>query len=116
MKNLKLEDMFRGWFVGDFQPTAFNTDACEVAIKQYKKGDYESAHYHKIATEITVILSGEVKMNAQHWKSGDILVIEPGEKTDFQALADTVTIVVKVPGAKQDKYICQPIEFQSADD
>ena len=24
MKKFRFEDMFRGWFVGDFEPTAFN--------------------------------------------------------------------------------------------
>jgi hypothetical protein len=31
--------MFKGWFVGDFTPTAFKTDACEVAVKTYKAGE-----------------------------------------------------------------------------
>lgn len=75
MKVAKLEDMVKGWFVGNFDPT----NDVEVAVKEYKKGDYEEKHYHKIATEITVI----VKMNTQK-------VIEPNE-----ALEDTV---VKFPG------------------
>ena len=55
--------MVKGWFVGRFTPTVLSTNDVEVAVKHYKKGDYESAHYHKIATEVTVIISGRVKMN-----------------------------------------------------
>jgi len=101
----KLDDMFKGWFVGDFDPSVFKTRACEVGIKEYKKGDTEAAHYHKIATEITVIQSGKVVMCNQTYSTGDIVVIPPGKETAFEALEDTVTVVVKVPGAVDDKYL-----------
>jgi quercetin dioxygenase-like cupin family protein len=105
MKTAKLGDMVKGWFVGGFLPTALNTDSCEVGIKSYKGGEKEPAHYHKIATEITVLLSGSVIMRDQVWNAGDIIVLEPGDVTAFQALTDAVTVVVKVPGALNDKYV-----------
>lgn len=107
MKHANLKDMVKGWFVGGFNPTAFSTDACEVAVKSYKAGDKESAHYHKVATEITVILSGRVRMANKEWSQGDIVVLEPGEVTDFEALTDAVNVVVKTPGALNDKYIVE---------
>ena len=58
MEKVDYKDMIKGWFVGGFNPTALQTEACEVAVKYYKEGDYESAHYHKISTEVTMILSG----------------------------------------------------------
>jgi quercetin dioxygenase-like cupin family protein len=105
MQKFRLDDMTRGWFVGKFAPTALNTDAAEVAVKSYRAGEYEASHHHKIATEITLILSGEVEMNQIKHSGGDILVIAPGESTDFRALTDVVTVVVKVPGASDDKYL-----------
>jgi hypothetical protein len=33
MNHARYEDMIKGWFVGGFNPTAFNTAACEVAVK-----------------------------------------------------------------------------------
>ena len=105
MKTAKLADMFKGWFVGNFEPTIYRTNDVEVAIKEYSAGDYEEAHYHKIATEITVIQSGRVKMFDKIFNSGDIIVVEPNDATDFTALEDTVTIVVKIPGANNDKYL-----------
>ena len=105
MKVAKLEDMFKGWFVGNFDPTLIKTNDVEVAVKIYKKGDCEEEHYHKIATEITVIVSGRVKMNNVEYSKGDIIVIEPNETTDFEALEDVVNTVVKFPGANNDKYI-----------
>lgn len=105
MKHYRLEDMTKGWFVGAFEPTALHTQDCEVAVKKYRKGDRESAHYHRIATEITVILSGRVRMAGAEWQAGDIISLSPGETSDFEALEDAITVVVKHPGALNDKYI-----------
>jgi quercetin dioxygenase-like cupin family protein len=105
MKNYNLDEMFKGWFVGNFSPSVAKTNNCEVAVKRYSKGDYEPAHYHKIATEITLILEGKVRMAGREWSAGDIIEIEPGEITDFEALTDVRNVVVKIPGVENDKYI-----------
>jgi quercetin dioxygenase-like cupin family protein len=105
MKVFHLRDMVKGWFVGNFKPSALLTQEVEVAVKKYKAGEYEPAHYHKIATEITVITDGEVRMNGVNYSSGDIILIEPNQATDFLAITDVITTVVKFPGAKSDKYI-----------
>jgi quercetin dioxygenase-like cupin family protein len=105
MKTANLKDMLKGWFVGGFEPVAFSTESCEVGVKHYQAGDREVAHYHKIATEITLLLSGSVSMRDRVWAAGDIIVLEPGDITAFEALTDAVTVVVKVPGALNDKYV-----------
>lgn len=105
MKTAHLDDMFKGWFVGNFTPTALSTEACEVAVKRYMAGEKESAHFHKIATEVTLVLSGQVRMAGKEWGPGDIVVLYPGEVTDFEALTDAVNVVVKTPGAINDKYL-----------
>jgi len=105
MDKANIEDFFRGWFVGGFEPTLFNTTDVEVAIQTFKKGDVEASHCHKIATEITVISEGKAKMKGLILTKGDIVKIAPGEYTDFEALEDTTTVVVKVPGALNDKYL-----------
>jgi quercetin dioxygenase-like cupin family protein len=106
MKKLDIKNMIKGWFIGNITPTAFSTNNCEVAYKTYKAGDYDSKHYHKIATEITVIIKGKVLMNGTEYNTDDVIVIEPLEATDFKVIEDTQTIVVKVPGANNDKYLC----------
>ena len=107
MKSAKLSDMVKGWFIGNFSPSLCRTNDCEVAVKSYSAGDYEEKHYHKIATEFTVIISGRVKMFGREFTEGDIVVVEPGDATDFTALSDSVNVVVKIPGANNDKYISQ---------
>lgn len=108
MKVFQLGDMVKGWFVGNFNPTVLSTNDVEVAVKKYKAGDYESSHYHKVATEITVITDGQVKMNGVTYGSGSIIVIEPNQATDFLALTDVTTTVVKYPGTNDDKYLGSP--------
>ncbi|NBU82763.1 MAG: hypothetical protein EBS55_14065 [Flavobacteriaceae bacterium] len=105
MKINKLNEMFRGWLVGNFEPSLYKTDDVEVAVKRYNAGDKEEKHYHKVATEITVVVSGMVLMNGVTYSSGDIITIQPGEATDFEALSDSITTVVKLPCVKDDKYI-----------
>lgn len=104
MKLANIKDFFKGWFVGNFNPSLFKTNDVEVALKRYSVGDYESSHYHKVATEITLIVSGTVEMNGKRYIADDIIVIEPMDKTDFKCLTNVVTVVVKIPGANDDKY------------
>jgi quercetin dioxygenase-like cupin family protein len=106
MKTENLSNMKGGWFVGNFDPSLLKTNDCEVAVKSYKKGDYEESHYHKIATEYTAIITGRVKMNGVEYGAGDIIVMEPNESTDFESIEDgTTNVVVKIPGANDDKYL-----------
>ena len=100
--------MVKGWFIGNFEPTLIRTNDVEVAVKEYRKGDQEGRHHHKISTEITVIASGRVRMNGVEYVKGDIIVIEPNQSADFEVLEDTITTVVKYPGANNDKYLGDP--------
>ena len=104
MKHARLDQMTGGWFVGSFQPTALHTEACEVAVKKHKAGDKDEAHYHKIATEVTLVLSGRVRMAGAEYVENDIIVLEPGDASSFEALTDAVLIVVKEPSARDDKF------------
>ena len=108
MKHDRLEAMFKGWFVGDFAPVALSSPHCEVAIKHYTAGDHEASHYHAVATELTAIVSGRAHMMGREWGPGDIITVEPGEATDFTALTDVVTVVVKTPSVPDDKFVVEP--------
>ncbi|WP_456310197.1 hypothetical protein [Serratia proteamaculans] len=107
MNSYQLDDMVRGWFVGAFTPSLFSTNEVEVAVQHFKAGDVEKKHFHKIATEITVIVSGKARMNGIEYAAGSIIKISPGESTNFEAIEDTVTTVVKLPGALNDKYLVE---------
>ena len=55
MRTFSLDDMVKGWFVGTFTPVAMPADAVEVAMKYYAKGDAETLHHHKLASECSVV-------------------------------------------------------------
>lgn len=104
MKTARLEDMVKGWIVGDFSPSMLRSKDCEVAVKHYKAGDREDLHHHRVAVELTAIIAGEVRMCGKIWGPGDIILLDPGEATDFEAITDTVNVVVKLPSVMGDKY------------
>jgi quercetin dioxygenase-like cupin family protein len=104
MKLHKESELKKGWFVGDFCPTCLSTQVAEVALKRYSAGDQEGWHHHKIATEITFVVEGELEMNGSRYKKGDIVIVEPGESTNFRAITDSINVVVKIPSVKGDKY------------
>lgn len=107
MEVFNIKDMVKGWFVGDFTPTVLKTDLFEVGYKEYKQGDFEKKHYHLKAIELTLIARGRVRMFDKTFTDGDIIQINPGEVTSFEALEDTLTIVVKAPSVKNDKYFSE---------
>jgi hypothetical protein len=100
----RLEDMVRGWFVGDFEPTVYRTSDVEVAVKTYAAGDSEQRHVHKIATELTAVISGRVRMDGVELGAGDIAELRPGQPSDFLALTDAAVVAVKLPAVAGDKY------------
>lgn len=104
MIHRRLDEMLGGWFVGDFEPTCLRTRDCEVACKRYGAGAAEAAHVHRVATEVTLVASGRVRMNGRVFGEGDVIVLEPGEAADFTALEPTTTVVVKLPSVAGDKY------------
>ena len=108
MNHFYLKDMVKGWFVGNFSPTAFESSACEVSLKIYNAGEKEPLHHHKISTEITLVITGTIKMADKIWNAGDIIVLNPGEATDFEAITQSTNIVVKIPSSKNDKYLGKP--------
>jgi quercetin dioxygenase-like cupin family protein len=104
MKHARLSDMTGGWFIGDFAPALIASRDVEVAVKHYRAGDREPEHHHRLATETTAIISGAVTMAGRRWEAGDLILLEPGEATAFEALTDAVTVVVKRPSIPGDKY------------
>lgn len=105
LQRYNLNAFTKGWFVGNFSPTLIQSDAVEVAVKHYKAGEAEQSHYHKVATELTLVVSGRVRMSGEEVGPGEIIRIEPGQATDFVPLTDATTVVVKMPCVRGDKYM-----------
>lgn len=105
MRFAKLDNMVRGWMVGKFTPNLYEKDY-EIGFKYYKLGDYEKAHKHELSEEVTVILFGEVEMNGDRYKEGDVVVQERGEYTDFRCVSErAITAIYRPDGSfPSDKY------------
>jgi hypothetical protein len=93
-----------GWFIGDFDPSVFKTDAFEVSYKKHYKNENWPRHHHKISTEINFLIRGKMTINDVTVVAGEIFLIEKNESVKPIFLEDCELIVVKVPGAKNDKY------------
>ena len=105
MKIDKLVDMRLGWFIGNFTPSVHKSEHFEVSVKYFKSGDTEPRHYQKTATEITVIISGEARIDGLYLKQGDIVTIEANESADFEALSDVSLVAIKFPSIPSDKVL-----------
>lgn len=105
MKRYRFEQMKGGWFVGNFEPTAFKTDGAEVCWKYHPKGERWPAHYHAVATEINLLVKGSMRLNGELFGEGEIFVVEPGEVAEPEFLADCHLVVVKVPSLPDDKFV-----------
>jgi len=97
MKILNIEDMVGGWFVGDFEPTAYKTKDFEVSYKLHPKGQEWDIHYHTDVTEINYVIRGNMVLQGKTLKTGDIFILEPYEIADPNFLEDTEIICVKTP-------------------
>lgn len=81
------------------------TEDFEVAVKTLSAGATEPAHYQRVATEITMLVSGKCELAGVRMVPGDILELEPGEIADFVALEDTVLMCIKFPSIPNDKAL-----------
>ena len=104
MKKYRIEDFHRGWFIGNFEPSLLKTDQFEVSLLRHSKGEKWASHYHAIATEYNVLITGMMKINGETLTDGDVFVFEPGDIADPEFLEDCVLVCVKTPSIPGDKY------------
>lgn len=105
MKIFKISDMKGGWFIGNFNPTAYETDEFEVCYKTHKKGEEWDTHYHKIATEINYLIKGKILIQDTLLTSGDIFIMHPYEVANPVFLEDCELVIVKTPSVTDDKIV-----------
>lgn len=93
-----------GWFIGNFEPTAYKTDLFEVCYKLHRKGEIWPKHHHKFADEINFLMRGSMQIGNITINYGQVFIIEKNESVKPIFLEDCELIVVKVPCVKNDKY------------
>ena len=77
MKKQNLNEMWRGWFIGNFEPSILKTENFEVGLLSHKKGEIWPQHYHAVATEYNLLVSGSMticgELVSQRGKNGATL-------------------------------------------
>ena len=105
MNSYKLEEFFKGWVIGDFNPSLFKNSDFEVAVKFFEKGEIELAHKQLIATEITIVVEGVIKLGEGTYSRGDIIEIQPNEVAAFESLTRSSLVCIKFPSIPNDKVV-----------
>ena len=105
MERSHLSQFKNGWFIGDFSPTLTRTNQFEACVKNFSQGEVELAHFQKIATEITVVLTGSVRMGEHTLEEDDNLIVFKNEICDFEALTDCKVLGIKFPSLPNDKVL-----------
>ena len=105
MKIYKIDEMVRGWFIGDFEPSVLRTKDFEVGVLEHKKGEHWPAHYHEFSNEYNLLLKGKMTIQETELVQGDIFVIEKNEIANPFFLEDCTVLVVKTPSIPGDKII-----------
>ena len=100
-----METMMGGWFIGNFEPSAYKTDQFEVCYKHHLKGEKWETHYHKEGTEINDLVNGKMIIQNKELNTGDIFILKPYEIADPIFIEDCTVLIVKTPSVSGDKYI-----------
>jgi len=105
LKKLRLSDSGdRGWFVGDFDRAVVRTRDFEVCYQTDSQTYNVQDHYHKVITEVQLVVRGRMVINGEEFGVGDICVLEPGEEYRSYYLEPTDVVTVKFPSLPNDKY------------
>jgi len=105
MKVGNVSDTHRGWVIGDFEPSLLRTKDFEVGILKHPKGEKWPAHYHKIATEYNILISGTMRLCDVELFPGNTFILEPNEIADPIFHEDCLIVCIKVPSNTSDKYL-----------
>ena len=106
MKKLKLSDSgARGWFIGDFPEAVVRIKDFEVCYQTNSQDYPTDDHYHKVITEIQLVIRGCLVVNGEEFHAGEICVLEPGEEYRSYYLEPTDVVAVKFPSVPDDKYL-----------
>ena len=105
MERHRIENFSKGWVVGNFSPSLHLNSNFEVGFKTFKAGDTEQAHYQIVATEITIVTSGTIRIGNTTFETGDIIVIHPSEVAGFESITDSSLVCIKFPSVPSDKVL-----------
>lgn len=98
----KINDFTRGWLVGKFSPSLFESDV-EIGIHFHPKGTESDLHFHRLSSEYNVVLSGQAKVNGKTYVKGDIFTIKPYTVNEVEYVTDCEFLVIRDQSNPSDK-------------
>ena len=104
MEVYNIGDFWRGWIIGDFEPSLLRTKDFEVGMVTHKKGENWPRHVHREADEYNLLVSGKMEINGTSLSTGAVFVIEKNEVSKPEFLEDCKVVVIKVPSVIGDKH------------
>lgn len=105
IEKYNIKDMFRGWFIGNFEPSVYKTNNFEVGYLLHKKGEMWDVHYHEYTTEINLLIEGKMILNNIEINKNEIFIINKNNIAAPIFLEDCYIICIKVPSIIGDKII-----------
>ncbi len=104
-KIFKIEDMFRGWFIGNFEPSVYKNCTFEVGYLYHKKNELWDTHYHNNIIEVNLLIEGKMILNDIEINKNEIFIIDRKEIACPIFLEDCRIICIKIPSILCDKII-----------
>jgi len=105
MEIFDIKNMFRGWFLGDFEPSVYKTKDFEVGYLSHSKGEIWPTHYHEKVLEINLLIKGRIKFGDVIIEPGHIFIFKPFEISEPEFLEDCELVCIKTPSIPNDKVI-----------
>jgi hypothetical protein len=91
--------------IGDFEPSFLRRKTYEVAKMSHIKGERHDFHVHEYATEINLLLEGELDINGHTILPGCVFILSPGYIACPLFRKDCKLICVKTPSIPTDKIL-----------
>jgi dTDP-glucose pyrophosphorylase len=100
-----INEMTRGWLIGDFEPSILRTKDFEVGYLNHKKGELWPVHYHAHMIEINVLIKGKMILNDIEINENQVFVIHKNDIACPIFVEDCFILCIKVPSIIGDKVI-----------
>ena len=100
-----INDMFRGWFIGNFEPAVLKNSGFEIGYLLHKQGEKWDTHYHNNIDEVNLLIKGKMILNDIEIRPNEIFVIKHKTIACPIFLEDCYIICIKIPFMVGDKTI-----------
>lgn len=107
----KKSDLRKFWLVGNFDKSVLKTDKFELGVCYLNKGFIEKPHYHRLSSEINILLSGHMIVNGTSLHSGAIFVFAPSDVSNAYVVEDSLVVVARDGSYPGDKKEITPEEL-----